>query len=507
MKNNLKYIYKKFNNIKYSLLKNLNSRKTKVKSIWNQINSSNKSKPKSPKSKLKNQKISFLNLKSSKVSFPKNFNYFSNIKNSLLSKLNNNKFNFKNPQKYFSKDNLRKFFSDNPSIKNNFSKIDFKKYDEKFEKYLNFKFSDVINKLKTSKSPNQKKKPYLLVDFLGIFYVNNKLFFAHLQKNNKTNIIKDIVQIDAPSDLIGEYKIEKIPEFSRMITDIINVFELNNPPIILHLSSSFFTTRSFSDSELIVFSDEDPVILSKSPYLPDKTLIQYKRVNGDKNSSYHRVVYADKEIIDSWINSLSLTGTEIATVTCPTLHLVENLSNQSKKDIIILCDVEDYITNVYVLRNNCELFSERLPFGSSVYITGKESLNDQFLSRLGSSVKSIISKNKLKFDDKIYLNGNGLDKMLSLNNKLNDEFIEIPANKYKLNPEKTPSFKKYKSILNSFSSTLDILIKKDLDVIIKKEDSKKEQIYRGQKYTQNKEVSDKKKESKSLTYRGENYKS
>ena len=118
------------------------------------------------------------------------------------------------------------------------------------------------------------------------------------------------------------------------------------------------------------------------------------------------------------------------------MHLVENLSNQSKKDIIILCDVEDYITNVYVLRNNCELFSERLPFGSSVYITGKESLNDQFLSRLGSSVKSIISKNKLKFDDKIYLNGNGLDKMLSLNNKLNDEFIEIPANKYKLNPEK-----------------------------------------------------------------------
>ena len=132
------------------------------------------------------------------------------------------------------------------------------------------------------------------------------------------------------------------------------------------------------------------------------------------------------------------------------MHLVENLSNQSKKDIIILCDVEDYITNVYVLRNNCELFSERLPFGSSVYITGKESLNDQFLSRLSSSVKSIISKNKLKFENKIYLNGNGLDKMLSLNNKLNDEFIEIPANKYKLNPEKTPSFKKYKSQRKKF---------------------------------------------------------
>ena len=120
-----------------------------------------------------------------------------------------------------------------------FSNINFKKYDEIFEKYLNFKFSDVINKLNTNKSLNKKKKFEFLVDFLGIFYINNELFFAHLQKKNKINIIKDIVQIDAPSDLIGEYKIEKVPEFSRMINDMINVFELNNPPIILHLSSGF----------------------------------------------------------------------------------------------------------------------------------------------------------------------------------------------------------------------------------------------------------------------------
>ena len=292
-----------------------------------------------------------------------------------------------------------------------------------------------------------------------------------------------------------------------MINDMINVFELNNPPIILLLSSSFFTTRSFSDSELIVFSDEDPVILSKSPFLPDNTLIQYKRVNGDKNSSYHRVVYADKEIIDSWINGLSLTGSDIATVTCSVLHQVENLSNKSEKDLLIVCDIEDYITNVYVLRNNCELFSERLPFGSSVYITDNESLNDQFFSRLSGSIKSIVSKNKYKFNSEIYVNGNGLDKMLSLNNKISDGFIEIPQNKYKLNPEKISTFKKYKSVLNSFSSSVDMLTKKELDVMINKEESKKKQIYRGQEYDQNKKVSVKNKNSNSLTYRGKNYKS
>ena len=510
MKSKLNYIYTKYNVIKYSLLKNLNSRKTKIKEIWNKINTSNKVKelkPKKTKSKLNNKKILVQNFEFNKLSFPK---YFSNflIKNiHLISELKNKQLNLNNLKKYFSKNDIKNFLSNKFSKNSIFSKIDYKKYDEKFEKYLNFKFSDFIKKLKTNKTLNNTRNFELFVEFLGIFFINNELFFAHLQKKNKTNIVKDIVKIDAPSDLIGEYKIEKVPEFSRMINDMINVFELNNPPIILLLSSSFFTTRSFSDSELIVFSDEDPVILTKSPYLPDKTLIQYKRVNGDKKSSYHRVVYADKEIIDSWINGLSLTGLEIATVTCPALHLVENLPNQSEKDLLILCDIEDHITNVYVLRNNCELFSERIPFGSSVYITGKESLNDQFFSRLSSSVKSITSKNKLELNSKIYVNGNGLDKMLSLNNKIMDGFFEIPQNKYKLNPEKNSTFKKYKSVLNSFSSAINILTKKELDIKNKKEESNKTQTYRGQKYEQNKKVPENQKSSKSLTYRGKNYKS
>ena len=299
----------------------------------------------------------------------------------------------------------------------------------------------------------------LLVDLLGIYYVNNKVFFAHLKRKNKSNVIQDIVQINAPSDLIGDYKVEKIPEFKRMIEDITNVFDLKNPPIILLLGSSFFTTRSFSDSELIIFSEEDPVILSKSPFLPNNTLVQYKRVNGDKNSSYHRVVYANKEVIDSWINTLSLIGSEIATVTCPAIHVIEKLTNKSDKEISILCDVEDLVTSVFVLRNNCELFSKRLPFGSSVYITDKISLNNQFFSRLDSSVKSILSENNLNFDDTIYISGVGIDKMLSLNNDIRDGFCRITRNQYELNLEKVKDFKKDESVLNSFSNILDTLIK------------------------------------------------
>ena len=52
-----------------------------------------------------------------------------------------------------------------------------------------------------------------------------------------------------------------------------------------------------------------------------------------------------------------------------------------------------------------------------------------------------------------------------------------------------------------------MLTKKELDVMVNKEESKKKQIYRGQEYDQNKKVSVKNKNSNSLTYRGKNYKS
>ena len=71
----------------------------------------------------------------------------------------------------------------------------------------------------------------------------------------------------------------------------------------------------------------------------------------------------------------------------------------------------------------------------------------------------IISENNLRFDDNIYINGNGIDKMLSINNKIKDGFERIPRKKYKLNAEKISAFKKDESVLSSFSNSLDNLIK------------------------------------------------
>ena len=323
-----------------------------------------------------------------------------------------------------------------------------------------------------------------------------------MQRINNLNIIKDFVQINTPTDLIGEYKIEKGPEVTRIINDVINIFELNYPPIILFLSSSFFTTRSFNDGELVTFSAEDPLILSKSPFLPDDTLIQYKRVNGDKNTSYHRVIYANKNVIDSWVNVLSLSGCEIATVTCQAIHAIEKITNKSKEDISVLCDIEDFITTVYVIRRNCQLFSTRLPFGSSFYITGKDSLNDQFFLRLKNSVKLIISDSNFKLNDNIYLTGNGLDKMLSINNIVSEGFLKVPRNKFKFGKEQESNLHN-ESILSSFSDILDTLIKKEIANL---KVSNNQQIYRGQKYEQKVEKNKvPKMKKKPLTYRGKDY--
>ena len=218
-------------------------------------------------------------------------------------------------KKLFKINSLKKYKISPEIFKNNFksklSKIDFKNIDLFLDKYLSEKIANQIKNFYKDNFKNTNRKEINSVDFLGIYYANNQVTITYLQRKNNSNIIKDFVQINAPTDLIGEFKVEKPPEVTRIINDIISIFELNYPPIILFLSSSFFTTRSFNDRELVVFSDEDPLILSKSPFLPDETLIQYKRVNGDKSSSYHRVIYANKDVIDSWIKVISLSGCEI----------------------------------------------------------------------------------------------------------------------------------------------------------------------------------------------------
>ena len=473
----IKAFLKNYDFIKNSLMDNplkktFSNREAIVKKIWSNQNTQ-KSKVKTKSSV--NNKFSIVQslIKIFNISIPEI--KFSKVKKNKpkrkIIKKQNIPFYLKFSEKLKTKFNVKNFLNFNlykrfngfgkiSQINSPISKIDLKNLSD----FLPEKYSDQIQNLfkriyVKNINKNSSQKITFSIKLIGISYVDNVLSILYLERLNKKNIIKDIVNINIPGDLIGDYKVEKIPEVKRIIDDVINIFGLKNPPIILFLSSPFFTARTFSDSELVVFSEEDPIILSKSPFLPDKTLVQYKRVNGDKNSSYHRIIYANKEVIDSWMNVITLSGSKIVTVTCGPLHLIEKLSDISDEDINILCDIGNNSTTIYLIRKECELITTKLPFGSSIYITGKESLNNEFFSRLDKSIKKVLLDNNLKFDSEVYINGNGIDKMLSINNNLKEGFIKITNNNFKVDNDKDLDIELNKSLLNSFSTVVDIIAK------------------------------------------------
>jgi len=473
----IKAFLKNYDFIKNSLMDNplkktFSNREAVIKKIWNNQNT-HKSKIKT-KSSVNNKFSIFQSLREKfNISIPEI--KFSKVKKNKtkrkIIKKQTIPLYLKLSEKLKTKFNLKKFLNFNfdkrlngigkiSKINSSISKIDLNNLSDFLPEKYSLQIQNFYKRINVKNiNKNSSQKITLSIKLLGISYVDNVLSIVYLERLNKKNIIRDIVNINIPGDLIGDYKVEKIPEVKRIIDDVINIFGLKNPPIILFLSSPFFTARTFSDSELVVFSEEDPIILSKSPFLPDKTLVQYKRVNGDKNSSYHRIIYANKEVIDSWMNVITLSGSKIVTVTCGPLHLIEKLSDISDEDINILCDIGNNSTTIYLIRKECELITTKLPFGSSIYITGKESLNNEFFSRLDKSIKKVILDNNLKFDFEVYVNGNGIDKMLSINNNLKEGFIKIPNNNFKVDNDKDLDIELNQSLLNSFSTVVDIIAK------------------------------------------------
>ena len=440
--NKLKKLSNLFNKSNYSFFNKILSRKKKIISIWN--------KGISPKKKKKSNIIYNKNSKKFQTALSNFFSYKNKLKNKInfLRKIRNIKI-------------LKDFYLNNnynpKRLGNNFNIKYLKKY---LEKNPESQFSKLFYKIfKNYSYKDLSKKDNFVIDFLGINYVDHKLSMIHLQKKDNTNFIKDFVNIDVPGDLIGDFKVEKVSELKRIIEDVINIFELDNPPIILLLGPSFFTVRSFSDNELMVFSEEDPTLLSKSPFLPINTLVQYKRVNGDKKSSYHRVIYAEKDAIDSWINVISLINARIATVSSSSINLIEKIDEVSDSEHSILCDIEENSSTIFIIRNQCELDSTKLPFGSSIYISNEESLNKQFFSRLDNSISTILKNKKIKFNGNIFIHGNGIDRMFAINDYIDDKFKILTSYKYKINPNKDLNLTNHKSILNSFSNILDSLNK------------------------------------------------
>ena len=288
------------------------------------------------------------------------------------------------------------------------------------------RFNDDLKELVTKYFPKAKNKENTSTNFfVVIHYSEHKLSISKILFDTQVFNVEDLITIDIPTAIVGDFKVENKSDLSNMLRDIFSLFDVSNKPVMLLLGSSFFTVKSFDDSELVSFSEDNPQLLSKSPYLPDDTLIQYSRSTGNKLTSYHRVVYSNKKVMDSWIEVLSDLGQPLAGVTCSCIHLIESITKKFK-NLSILCDVDMGSTYIYIEKENCELNTFKLPFGASNYISTDKEISEQFFERLNNSISLIIAKFGYTITNDIFLIGEGIDKLEIDNLEVDQKFKKFP---------------------------------------------------------------------------------
>ena len=288
------------------------------------------------------------------------------------------------------------------------------------------RFNNYLKELVVKYFPKAENKDNKSTNFfVVIHYSEHKLTISKILFDKKVFNIEDLISINIPTAIVGDFKVENKSDLLNILGDIFSLFDISSKPVMLLLGSSFFTIKSFDDSELVSFSEDNPQLLSKSPYLPNDTLIQYSRSTGNKLTSYHRVVYSNKKVMDSWIDVLSDLGQPLVGITCSCIHLIEAITKKFKK-LSILCDVDMGSTYIYIEKENCELNTFKLPFGASNYISTDKKISEQFFERLHKSISSIVKKFGYTITNEIFLIGEGIDKLEIDNLDLDQKFKKFP---------------------------------------------------------------------------------
>jgi len=338
------------------------------------------------------------------------------------------------------------------------SKLSNKVFKDKTFIFLKDKLINFKNEIKVNKNNKSNLVQDFTDDFVGIFYNENDLYLIPITLKNGETYFNNLIKIDIPTDIIGETKIENIPEFTSIVKDIIEVFGLAEPKLILFLGSSFFTMRSFDENKISSFSNNSEEILSKSPYLAHNTILSSYKVVETNTHGFYRVAYLEKESLDTWAEALEKINNQVVTITSPIFTLLDKISAKSKKEIILLCDIEKFSTTVYLQKDNCELFNTKLPYGSSLYCLedGKSSQYDMFSIRLKNSLNQIIKNNNYTEDYEIYLTGTGLNLLVNNRDPIDEPFKRVPeliSRKYQFNNNKLKDLEeRHLSIFEFFST-------------------------------------------------------
>ena len=75
-------------------------------------------------------------------------------------------------------------------------------------------------------------------------------------------------------------------------------------------------------------SENDEIIQSKSPYLPQDTLIDIQKVN----DSIYNAIYTRKSLINGWINTLRKINYPVVGITTPGPHQIDFSKRKQKNN-------------------------------------------------------------------------------------------------------------------------------------------------------------------------------
>ena len=319
-------------------------------------------------------------------------------------------------------------------LKNLINFVKLKTIFDQIKKYEVFTKKSSANNIKKSDKYNQK---------IGvIFYSDHKLVFLSLIINLKNQInILGVTEIPIPGNVIGDFIVEDKKELANVALDSINLLGLNDSPLLVILSSSFFKIHTFSASDLKQISLTDTKIQSKSPYLSDNTIVDFLRMSDSKiSSSLIRTIYSKKDLIESWTDTLQIIDLPIIGLVPAGPHIFDAITTKIVEKITVLIDIEATSTTLLVGGKFEHLTSHKLPFGYSLYISDDlKKSRKNFFDRITNSVNLLLEATNDKKPQNIFVMGTGLDKLIKKNESLPSGFkniSELNLTDYLYNPKK-----------------------------------------------------------------------
>ena len=249
-----------------------------------------------------------------------------------------------------------------------------------------------------------------------IFYSDHNLIFINVNVNLNNRIkINGVTEIPIPGNVIGDSLVEDSNELANIVLDSINLLDLNTAPLLVVLSSSFFNFHTFKASDLKQISLSDRKVQSKSPYLPDNTLVDFLRMSDPQISNgFVRTTYSQKDFIKGWTDTLEMIDLSVIGLVPAAPLIFDAITKTIAEEKTILIDIESTVTTLLIGGELGELNSHKLPFGFSLYVSPNlKNSGKNYFDRVLNSIKIIMNDNNEKLPLNIFVMGSGLDNLIN----------------------------------------------------------------------------------------------